>query len=243
MIRIFRAFRARLLKQGKITGYLAYAVGEIFLVVVGILIALQVNNRNEQRKIRASEQKILTSIRASLLQDSMEYHDARERVALYNRSIETLLTKPPFHDSLTMHFVHSLNGVIVNIRTSAFEQLRSLGLERIQNTALRDSLVRHYDEYVKIAEKRMEGNVEFYVNTFQYPFYEEHFWFATGDTSFSTITYLPKNYESLINSKDFQSILVEKWLFNGQSSSDIIAKLQRKTRVLLGQIEAELDAG
>ncbi|MBI1193790.1 MAG: hypothetical protein GC205_11555 [Bacteroidetes bacterium] len=241
MFRIFRAIRARLLRQGKVTGYIAYAVGEIFLVVVGILIALQVSNWNEQRKIRASEQKILESIRGSLLIDSMQYFTMRNRVEVYNHSIQTLLSKPPFHDTLTNDFVNSLNGVIVNSRTSAFEQLRSLGLERIQNTTLRDSLVRHYDEYVKIGTMRMESNVEFFVNNFQYPFYEKHLLFSAADTDFNAISYLPKDYNTLIDNPEFRSILVEKWLFNQQTSDDILTKLQRKTRVLLGQIEEELE--
>ena len=50
MIKFFRNFRRRLLSDNKISKYLVYAIGEIFLVVVGILIALQVNNWNIQRK-------------------------------------------------------------------------------------------------------------------------------------------------------------------------------------------------
>lgn len=54
MIKFFRnlptgqaGIRQKLLQQNQVTRYLAYAVGEIFLVVIGILVALQVNNRNE----------------------------------------------------------------------------------------------------------------------------------------------------------------------------------------------------
>jgi len=241
MLRIFRAIRARMLKEGKVSGYLAYAVGEIFLVVIGILIALQVSAWNEQRKIGISETKILESIRISLINDSSEYRRAQLRIATNNRSIILLLRHPPVHDSLTNHFANSLGGVFVNIRTSAFEQLRSLGLERIQNPALRDSLVRHYDEYVKTGTERIDRNLEFYLNEFQYPYYEKHLLFAAKDSNFSAVTYLPKDYNALINSPEFHSILVEKWIFNAQTSEDIIAKLQRKTRTLLAQIDVELE--
>ncbi|WP_026952516.1 hypothetical protein [Algoriphagus mannitolivorans] len=47
MISFFRKIRQKLLQQNRVTRYLAYAIGEIFLVVLGILIALQVNNWNE----------------------------------------------------------------------------------------------------------------------------------------------------------------------------------------------------
>ncbi len=52
MINIFRKIRQKLLQQNRITQYLTYAIGEIVLVVIGILIALQVNTWNEQRKTK-----------------------------------------------------------------------------------------------------------------------------------------------------------------------------------------------
>ena len=50
MLRFFRQIRQRLLTDNKFSKYLLYAIGEILLVVIGILIALQVDNWNEQRK-------------------------------------------------------------------------------------------------------------------------------------------------------------------------------------------------
>ena len=50
MLRFFRRIRKRLLDDGDLFRYAAYAIGEILLVVVGILIALQINNLNEERK-------------------------------------------------------------------------------------------------------------------------------------------------------------------------------------------------
>lgn len=57
MIKFFSKIRQKLLQQNRITRYLAYAIGEIFLVVIGILIALQVNNANQRRldNIRRNE--------------------------------------------------------------------------------------------------------------------------------------------------------------------------------------------
>ncbi len=59
---IFKNIRRFLLKQNKVKSYVLYAIGEIILVVIGILIALQVNNWNEERKIRKQEQQLLVSI-------------------------------------------------------------------------------------------------------------------------------------------------------------------------------------
>ena len=62
MIKFFRKIRQRLLAENKFSRYLLYAVGEIFLVVIGILIALQINNWNEGLKERATEQSILKQL-------------------------------------------------------------------------------------------------------------------------------------------------------------------------------------
>lgn len=52
MIKFFRHIRQRLLSENRFSKYLLYATGEIILVVIGILVALQVNNDNEQGKLK-----------------------------------------------------------------------------------------------------------------------------------------------------------------------------------------------
>lgn len=66
MIKFFRKIRQNLLSEGKTGKYLKYAVGEIVLVVIGILIALQINNWNEQRKINKAEIEILQNLKNEL---------------------------------------------------------------------------------------------------------------------------------------------------------------------------------
>lgn len=63
MINFFRRIRLDLMKKKQTGKYLTYALGEIVLVVIGILIALQINNMNEQRKDRVTEQKMLAQLR------------------------------------------------------------------------------------------------------------------------------------------------------------------------------------
>tara|TARA_R110002051_G_scaffold56046_1_gene103816 strand:+ start:4007 stop:4765 length:759 start_codon:yes stop_codon:yes gene_type:complete len=66
MIKFFRKIRQNLLSEGKTGKYFKYALGEIFLVVIGILIALQINNWNEERKIRNAEVEILHNLKTEL---------------------------------------------------------------------------------------------------------------------------------------------------------------------------------
>lgn len=63
MIKFFRKIRQNLLSQGKTIKYLKYALGEIVLVVIGILIALQINNWNEERKASKAEYAALLALK------------------------------------------------------------------------------------------------------------------------------------------------------------------------------------
>lgn len=63
MVSFFRRIRQKLLQQNRVTQYLAYAIGEIFLVVIGILIALQINTWNQQRIENKEELEILLGLK------------------------------------------------------------------------------------------------------------------------------------------------------------------------------------
>ena len=69
MINFFKKIKQQLLTENRFSKYLVYAIGEIVLVVIGILIALQLNNWNEVRKIRIQEIKTLKELRSDLLQN------------------------------------------------------------------------------------------------------------------------------------------------------------------------------
>ena len=67
MIKFFRHIRQNLLNEGKTTKYFKYAIGEIILVVIGILIALQINNWNSLQNDRDIEQSALKNLITRLL--------------------------------------------------------------------------------------------------------------------------------------------------------------------------------
>jgi hypothetical protein len=69
MISFFRKIRQNILKQGKTTRYFKYALGEILLVVIGILIALQINNWNEARKQKKEDLIFLKNLKEELSLD------------------------------------------------------------------------------------------------------------------------------------------------------------------------------
>jgi hypothetical protein len=66
MIKFFRQIRKNMIKENKVSKYMLYAIGEIVLVVIGILIALNINNNNEVQKQRAQELHYLKNIKTDL---------------------------------------------------------------------------------------------------------------------------------------------------------------------------------
>jgi len=73
MIKFFRNIRQTLLSEGKTTNYLKYAIGEIVLVVIGILIALQINNWNEDSKLSHQERVYLQRLLLENQQDIITF--------------------------------------------------------------------------------------------------------------------------------------------------------------------------
>ncbi len=81
MIKFFRKIRQRLLTENKFSKYMLYAIGEIILVVIGILIALQINNANENRKLDTQEQNYLIA-----LQEEFRYNKEQLEKVVYKNN-------------------------------------------------------------------------------------------------------------------------------------------------------------
>ena len=87
MIKFFRKIRQQLLTENKVSKYLIYAIGEIVLVVIGILIAVSINNWNENRKLTKDLDLIKQSLISELYKD---YESINNELNLLNKDIEKL---------------------------------------------------------------------------------------------------------------------------------------------------------
>ena len=79
MIKFFRKIRQKLLVENRFNKYLLYAIGEIVLVVIGILIALQINNWNDQNKETKELHQYLSKIRGNIHQDILILDSIKKR--------------------------------------------------------------------------------------------------------------------------------------------------------------------
>ncbi|SMC87926.1 DUF6090 family protein [Cellulophaga tyrosinoxydans] len=91
MIIFFRKIRQNLLLEGKIGKYLKYAIGEIMLVVIGILVALYINNWNEKQKEEKSEIVILKSLQKDFIENKKIYSDIIDNQMLVVENCKSLI--------------------------------------------------------------------------------------------------------------------------------------------------------
>ncbi|MBK9737566.1 MAG: hypothetical protein IPO92_22460 [Saprospiraceae bacterium] len=96
MIKFFRNIRQKLISEGKITNYLKYAIGEIVLVMIGILLALQVSEWNTNRKQQQKEVQILHDIHKEFLENKEQLILVKSNHIRSYNSTKKLLNLLPF---------------------------------------------------------------------------------------------------------------------------------------------------
>ena len=148
MIKFFRKIRQRLLSENKFSKYLLYAIGEVVLVVIGILIALSLNNNNENKKLKAQEIKILKEIKSEFAEALEDITEDLVDYEKYLKSTEivynSMIHKQNYNDSLKRHYVYILAKKEFLAKQSAFESLQSIGLDIISNDSVRNDITTAY---------------------------------------------------------------------------------------------------
>lgn len=166
MMKIFGNRRQQLINKRKFTNYLFYAIGEIFLVVLGILIALQINNWNEAKKIRKEEINLLKSFVVDLNNDidllDFNIIRTREREARVD-SIFEILANPS--EEYLNKFIRLQSDVMADNyfipNQGTFDQGVSAGiLKYIENESLR---VQIFSYYKKISNNKSDDQAVYEV--------------------------------------------------------------------------------
>lgn len=150
MLRFFRRLRKGLLESGATRKYLWYAIGEVLLVMVGILLALQVNNWNEWRKDREREKEILTELSNSLKQNIFAMEQDVQRRITWNQSSDIIISVMEsglqYSDTLNIHFQNArLPGTNLSLSLAGYEGLKNAGFEILQNEKLRNGIVQLFE--------------------------------------------------------------------------------------------------
>jgi len=218
MIKFFRHIRKDLMENqtsakaaaGAKTGkYLKYAIGEIILVVIGILIALSINNWNEERKSIRKGRDILIDIRENVKANTIQFQkdiDITKRVINSMDIIfQNITITKVYNDSLDKHFRRLTYWETSRWKSSGYKSIISQGVEIIQSKGLRESIIDLYEiSYPEIAEytRLSENN-----NSILLPIWLEFLEREPSNFEFFEHTSKPFDYQEIIDSRIFRSML------------------------------------
>ncbi|PWI30909.1 hypothetical protein DI383_05595 [Flavobacteriaceae bacterium LYZ1037] len=214
MIKFFRKIRYNLMETGKTGKYFKYAIGEIVLVVIGILIALSINNWNEDNKLSKQEVIKLKEIAHSLKQTKENIQEARIddiRWMHYNETIlDYIENKKPYDPQLEVCFGSYFWFSRPEIEFSTFEQLKSTGLDLISNDSLRKEIVKIFEKRFQLLHtENNQWNIAFinttlpiHIKLFRKIFPES---WSPSDDEYA----LPINYTELFDNDEYKNLLAE----------------------------------
>lgn len=240
MIHFFRRIRQKLLVDGRLSKYLVYALGEIALVMIGILLALQVNNWNQQRINRNSEVKLLVQLKSNL-----EINETRliESIQIEQRCassasiiVSHIDARLPYHDSLNIHFGYAHYSGDVVISTAAYEAIKSKGFDIISNDELRTSIIELFDaNYAKMLRETI-GLEDLFWPSVALPAYIRHMR-KDGAKSFRL---KPKDYNSVLSDSEYVSMIELRGSFR-ENGVWLKKESLDETLQLINQIDQEIN--
>jgi hypothetical protein len=156
-MKIFNRHRKDSLIGNRIGEYFKYAVGEIVLVVIGILLALQINNWNEARKDRETELYILQEVLSNLKEDSVIIRDIlfqRTQAQKAGNNMLSYLNAEINSDTLSSDLTKFITFERYFPIRNAFEVLKSKGLKLSDN-----SLTTRISRYFDFEQNRVKGSI------------------------------------------------------------------------------------
>lgn len=238
MISFFRKVRKEIIARGRVGKYLFYAVGEILLVVIGILIALQIDTWNEERKADMRERSLLRELKTNLETNVNNLEsDIREQVkgaAAIHYLLDHLDHRRPYADTLDYLFQDADFVPDVVLSSSAFETLKSSGLELIHNDRLRKGVIDLFEvkyPYLMQETRRLEDLVW---PTASVELYQKYFRREIPGKAH------PVAYEKLLNDTEFTNMLSFRLLLR-ESSTLHKKKAAEETMKVIQLIAEELE--
>ena len=219
MITFFRKIRQNLLSEGKTEKYFKYAIGEIILVVIGILIALQINNCNEQRKANKQELLLLKQLQIDMNSNFNEVVELNKRLNINKTAIDSLsarLNKKHYDLMVPVLISEALRKSDFNYSSSGYNLMQNGKASLISNEAVLKSILSLYEnDFPDIITRHneMKNSIDILQRSFinrlfvksdnnlsiKYPQYDE----------VATYLFTPIDYNSLTENIEFKNILIQ----------------------------------
>jgi tetratricopeptide (TPR) repeat protein len=245
MIKFFRKIRQNLLSEGKTGKYFKYAIGEIVLVVIGILIALQINTWNESRKQKQIEKQVLKSLFQEIEKDktALKQIDYRYKKDLLDISyFRKLYWKEQLSmaDALDLKNFFGFVNHDVNPNRITYDEMISTGkLYYLSNQNLVNKIIDYYELIDNHIYQSRQDRIEFRANFFNVSQVKE-FWLTVYDNNNKELAY---NFANNQNTEIYKTmkVLTEYSHALTRTTKASVVNLYQKAQELQLLINKELD--
>lgn len=217
MIKFFRKIRQNLLNQGKTSKYFKYAIGEIVLVVIGILIALQINNWNDKRIQQSKESEFISQIHKEFLLNRAQldtvtsYHFKGYKATNKILSLIPIDLKSVNLDSVSYFIEQTLPSWTFNPQQTAINSLsNSSTFDIISNIELR-TLLQNWNELV-LDYQEEEVFAKNFTHTVYLPYYREKIAFINYKSSSGILNYSKVDLNFLTD-LEFENLIHNRMAF------------------------------
>ncbi|NGP75103.1 hypothetical protein G3570_00545 [Balneolaceae bacterium YR4-1] len=222
------------MEQNKVRTYLLYAGGEILLVVIGILIALQINNWNEEKKIDRMVSQALSEIREDLVQDTLILQ-SRITLKLEEVEAQTRVINALTHQTLNEDEHRSDLGKLMLMRETVllrngYDYLNDLGISNLNRPELRQTLLQYYELDAAWLHKEIQ-NDRFEFEDVWLPYARVHF----KDWEFAEYA-VPHSYSKLQNDAYLLTTLKFN-LTNKDGTLRAHSRALENAKLLIGMLE------
>lgn len=193
--------------ENKLSRYLGYAIGEIILVAVGILLALQINNWNEQRKLNIKEIKTLTDLKYDLEKNIKSTRDGINYMNGFLNSCKKIIYaiehKQPYEEGINSAFGQFYLVYYPNFSTGSYENLKNEGINLISNKRLKNAIVTVFDIKTERIEEDRTNRQFVYNSSVVMPMVTKYFF---NDLSTPGYNLIPSNYKKMLQDKVFYNM-------------------------------------
>jgi len=206
MLTFFRRIRKGLLEGGRTSKYLLYAIGEIALVVIGILIALQINNWNEWRKDRSKESEVLEEVAQNIESNIAAMERYIQGASQYDRYsdyvISVLEGQIPYSDSVdNILNLAKQRRSDFNFSEVGYETLVNTGIDLVQNDSLKTEIVTLFEE----AYPRMMSSFNWGQTDLEEQYFDQNFLPVSGGVR--SLIWKPFDFDVQMNDPYFLTII------------------------------------
>jgi hypothetical protein len=239
MINLLRRIRRNTMTENKPDLYLVYAIGEVVLVVFGILIALQIDNWNEAKNLHRTEMLLIkemkTNLESDLVGKQWDINYSKVKLNANEIVLENLKSPGSYNDTLNFYYANLMGGAYSTKNTSAYDNLKSHGFHIIENDSLRIMITELYSNeyaYIDLLEANFIDN--FYSLRLE-PLILSH---IITDTMWISAT--PVNQSKLAMNHEFKEAVKAniEWI---RFMIEIYANIETEIVNLIHQIESEIN--